>query len=319
MKGVFLDSDSIAPFDLNMKALDSSLNNLTFYPSTLPEQRLERIGDAQVIITNKIQISAELMQAATHLKLILVAATGANNIDLDAAKARGIAVANVRGYGPATVAQHTFALILALSTNLINYTEDVRQGRWSNNHFFCLLHHPITELAGKNLVIVGYGEIGKAVAQAAAGFDMNVLIADSLREGTSVDHTRQPLAELLPIADVLSIHCPLTPQTHNLIDAKAIACMKPSALLINVSRGGLVDETALFNALKQGQIAGAGVDVLTTEPPAQGNPLIDEALPNLIVTPHCAWGSREARQRLVDEMVLNLHAFLNHQSRNRLV
>ena len=319
MKGVFLDTDSIAPADLNTLALQSSLDSWTFYPSTLAGQQLERIKDADVVITNKIQINAELMQAATKLKLILVAATGANNIDLTAAKKYGIAVANVRGYGPATVAQHTFALILALSTNLINYAENVRQGLWSKNHFFCLLHHPITELADKNLLIVGYGEIGKAVAQAAKGFGMQVMIARSLRESAPIDQTRKPLAELLPLADVVTLHCPLTPETNNLIDAEAIASMKPSAFLVNVSRGGLVNEPALVTALKSNQIAGAGVDVLTVEPPVNGNPLIDEPLPNLIVTPHCAWGSREARQRLVDEMVLNLQAFLNDQPRNRLV
>jgi len=319
MKGVFLDTDSIAPTDLNTLALQNSLDGWTFYPSTLAGQQLERIKDADVVITNKIQINAELMQAATRLKLILVAATGANNIDLTAAKKHGIAVANVRGYGPATVAQHTFALILALSTNLINYAESVKQGRWSKNHFFCLLHHPITELAGKNLLIVGYGEIGKAVAQAAKGFGMHIMIAQSLRESAPIDQTRKPLTELLPLADVVTLHCPLTPETNNLLDAKALASMKPSALLINVSRGGLVNETALVTALKNKQIAGAGVDVLTVEPPANGNPLIDDPLPNLIVTPHCAWGSREARQRLVDEMALNLQAFLNDQPRNRLV
>lgn len=319
MKGVFLDSDSIAPGDLNTEALQLSLESWTLYPSTQPEQRLERIADATVVITNKIPIDAELIQAATKLKLILVAATGANNIDLEAARKLGVAVANVRGYSSATVAQHTLALILALSTNLINFSRDVRQGLWSKNHFFCLLNHPIIELAGKNLLIVGYGEIGKSVAQAAKGLGMNLLIAESLRDKVVPDPGRQPLKALLPLADIVTLHCPLTPQTKNLIDADAISRMKSSALLINVSRGGLVDEPALMKALKQGQIAGAGVDVLTNEPPVEGNPLINESLPNLIVTPHCAWGSREARQRLVDELVLNLHAFLQDEQRNRLV
>lgn len=319
MKGVFLDADSIAPGDLNTEALQLSLESWTFYPSTQPEQRLERIADATVVITNKIPIDAELLQAATKLKLILVAATGANNIDLEAARKLGVAVANVRGYSSATVAQHTLALILALSTNLINFSRDVRQGLWSKNHFFCLLNHPIMELAGKNLLIVGYGEIGKSVAQAAKGLGMNLLIAESLRDKVVPDPGRQPLKALLPLADIVTLHCPLTPQTKNLIDADAISRMKSSALLINVSRGGLVDELALMKALKQGQIAGAGVDVLTNEPPVEGNPLINESLPNLIVTPHCAWGSREARQRLVDELVLNLHAFLQDEPRNRLV
>lgn len=325
MKGVFLDADSVAPDDLNLDDLKGTLDGWTFYPSTLDDERSERIRDADVVVTNKIVIDAELMRSAGNLKLILVAATGANNIDLEAAEQAGIAVANVRGYSSATVAQHTFALILALSTNLLNYADEVKRGTWAQNHFFCLLHHPITELQGKNLVIVGYGEIGKSVARAAEGFGMNVLVAESYRDpgngeaGKAEPLVRQPLAELLPIADIVTLHCPLTPNTHNLIDTEALNRMKSSALLINVSRGGLVNEQALLDALNSNVIAGAGVDVLTAEPPVKGNPLIDHSLPNLIVTPHCAWGSREARQRLVDEMVLNLNAFFNGESRNRLV
>lgn len=322
MKGVFLDSDSIAPEDLDLSKLEQMLTQCSYYPSTSQAERLERVMDAEVVITNKIPIDAPLIEAAKQLRLILVAATGANNIDLEAAKKAGVAVANVRGYGPATVAQHTFSLILALATNLMNYTRDVAQGRWSRNHFFCLLHHPIMELSGKNMVIVGYGEIGQAVAKAARGFGMNVLVAESLNPDTDVPSStveRHTLSELLPIADVISMHCPLTPQTENLIDTEALAAMKPTAFLINVARGGLVDEQALLEALKTQRLGGAGIDVLTSEPPATDHPLLKEALPNLIVTPHSAWGSREARQRLVDEMAMNIDAFVKGVQRNRLV
>lgn len=331
MKGVFLDTDSIAPGDLDLTKLEQMLTDCTYHASTLDAERLERVRDAEVVITNKIIIDAPVIKAAKKLRLILVAATGANNIDLEAAKNAGIAVANVRGYGPATVAQHTFALILALATNLLNYASDVAHGRWSSSHFFCLLHHPIVELSGKNMVIVGYGEIGQAVAQAARGFGMNVLVAESLKDeskSSTVDSSsstvnstvqRQPLSELLPIADVVSLHCPLTVKTENLIDAEALATMKPSALLVNVARGGLVDELALIEALKKQSIAGAGVDVLTNEPPSMDHALLREKLPNLIVTPHSAWGSQEARQRLVNEMALNIDAFIKGEQRNRLV
>ncbi len=322
MKGVFLDTDSIAPRDLDLEALTSMFTQLTLFPSTQNNQRLERISDAQVVITNKIPIDKKLMDSAKSLKLILVAATGANNIDLEAAQQAGIAVANVTGYSAPSVAQHSFALILSLSTHLIEYTNDVQAGVWGKNHFFCLLHHPISELNGKNLVIVGYGEIGKAVAQVAEGFGMNVLIADSLGPAKPSNHQdkyeRLPLEQLFPVADVLTLHCPLTPQTENVIAAQQLAAMKPSALLINTARGGLVHEGDLLEALQSRTIGGAGIDVLTTEPPEQGNVLLNTGLPNLIVTPHCAWGSLEARQRLVDEMVLNLKAFIQDQPRNRL-
>lgn len=325
MQGVILDTDAIAPQDLDLSPITGLLDDWTFYPSTQPHECLSRIRAADVVITNKIALNAASIAAAGNLKLIQVAATGANNIDLAAARRAGVAVSNVSGYSTMTVAQHTLMLILALATNLVNYREDVQRGVWANNHFFCLLHHPIIELAGKNLVIIGYGEIGQAVAKAAQGLGMNVLIAQSLRDnqGTAAPSSdkipRQPLHELLALADVITLHCPLTPQTHHLIGAEQLSQMKPSALLINVSRGGLVDEEALLVALKSGQIAGAGVDVLTEEPPVSGNPLLSEQLPNLLITPHCAWGSREARQRLVDEMALNIQAFLSGTARNRLV
>ncbi len=323
MKGVFLDADSIAPEDLNLDKLNAEFSQLICYPSTEPDERLERIRDAEVVITNKIPIDKSLLEQAKTLKLVMVAATGANNIDLDAAQQHSVAVANVTGYSAASVAQHTFSLILALSTHLLEYHNEVQQGAWGQNHFFCLLHHPITELSGKKLVIVGYGEIGKAVAKAASGFGMEVLLADSLKPDQSAEKTdefiRQPLEELLPVADVLSLHCPLTAHTENLIAEQQLAAMKSTALLVNTARGGLVNEQALLNALQNKQIAGAGIDVLTSEPPKAGNTLLNTGLPNLIVTPHCAWGSREARQRLANEMALNLNAFKQGQSRNRLV
>lgn len=319
MKGVFLDSDSIAPSDLDLNGLTQQLDEWRFYPSTTLNQCLERVLDADVIVTNKIRLDAATLSQCPHLKLILVAATGVNNVDLAAAEAQGIAVANVSGYGSETVAQHTFALLLALSNRIREYSEEAVNGRWAQNHFFCLLHHPMMELHGKTLVLIGYGAIGQAVARIAKGFGMQVKVAASLRTNQPQDSEREPLALLLPQADILSLHCPLTPETEHLIDAKALAQMKPSALLLNVSRGGIVDETALAEALRSGTIAGAALDVLSQEPPAAGNPLLDQMIPNLLLTPHCAWGTNEARQRLVDEMALNLKAFLSGAARNRLV
>jgi len=325
MKGVFLDSDSIAPQDLDLTGLTQLLDDWCFYPTTQAEDSLSRIVDADVVISNKIPLNARLIAAAKRLKLIQVAATGTNNIDLAAARKAGIAVSNVKGYSTMSVAQHTMMLILALATRLLSYHKDVENGVWAQNHFFCLLGHPITELAGKNLVIIGYGEIGEAVAKAAEGLGMNVLIAESFRESSSQPKqasgavSRKPLEKLLPLADVVSLHCPLTERTRHLISAEQLAQMKSSAFLINVSRGGLVDETALIAALTAQQIGGAGVDVLSEEPPVSGNPLLSSALPNLLVTPHCAWGSQQARQRLVDEMAQNLEAFLSGTARNRLI
>jgi len=310
MLGVFLDRDSLDRNDLDFSGLDRVLPNWRYYPATAPAEVAARIESAEVVISNKVVLDAAAIRQAPRLKLIGVAATGVNNVDLPAAMARGITVCNCRGYGTPAVVQHVFALLLALYTRWPDYQNAARDGRWQHASQFCLLDFPIRELAGKTLGIIGYGELGQGVARIAEAFGMRVLVAQ--RPGT-VDATeeRVPLPVLLPQVDVLSLHCPLTPETRGLIGAWELALMRRDAILINTARGGLVDEALLADALRRGALGGAGVDVLSLEPPADGNPLLAPDIPNLIVTPHCAWGSRESRQRLVGQLAENIQSWLD--------
>jgi len=216
-------------------------------------------------------------------------------------------VCNCQGYGTSAVAQHTLTLMLALATSVLKYDQAVKQGQWNKSPIFCLLDFPIVELSGKTLGIIGYGELGQAVAKLAEAFGMKVLVGALPHRPQS--EGRIPFDELLPHVDFLSLHCPLTDETRDLIDAQAFDAMKKSAFLINCARGGIVNEQALADALKQGKIAGAATDVLSVEPPKEGNVLLSEDIPNLIITPHSAWGSVDARQRIVDQTVENLEAF----------
>ncbi|HHW77208.1 MAG TPA: 2-hydroxyacid dehydrogenase [Xanthomonadaceae bacterium] len=308
MLGVFLDRDSLDRGDLDFASLDRILPDLRYYPATAPEQVAARIAQAEVVISNKVMLDAAALRQAGRLRLICVAATGVNNVDLAAAAARGITVCNCRGYGTPAVVQHVFALLLALCTRWPEYRQAVRDGRWQRASQFCLLDFPIRELAGKTLGIVGYGELGRGVARVAEAFGMRVLLAQ--RPGTvEPEEGRLPLPILLPQIDVLSLHCPLTPDTRGLIGPWELALMRRDAILINTARGGLVDEAVLADALRQGALGGAGVDVLSLEPPVTGNPLLAPDIPNLIVTPHCAWGSRESRQRLVEQLAENIQGW----------
>lgn len=307
MKAVFLDYESLDQHDLDLSALEASFDALSLYPSTSQAQLLERVQHADVIISNKVIVDAATIQQCPNLKLILISATGTNNIDLIQARAQGIVVCNCQGYGTSAVAQHTLTLMLALATSLLEYDRAVQQGQWNKSPIFCLLDFPIVELEGKTLGILGYGELGQAVAKLAEAFGMKVLVGSMPNRPS--DSSRIPFAELLPQVDFLSLHCPLTEDTRDLIDAKAFDAMKPSAFLINCARGGIVTEQALADALTQGKIAGAATDVLTVEPPKEGNVLLDPHIPNLIVTPHSAWGSVDARQRIVQQIVENAEAF----------
>lgn len=311
MQGVFLDRDSLDCGDLDFGGLDRILPDLRYYPATGADQVAERVADVEVIISNKVALDAKTIRQAPRLRLICVAATGVNNVDLDAAAQAGVTVCNCRGYGTASVVQHVFALLLALYTRLPDYRQAVREGRWQQARQFCLLDYPIRELADKTLGIIGYGELGQGVARVAEAFGMQVLLGQ--RPGTvePEEAGRVPLPILLPQVDVLSLHCPLTPETRGLIGAWELALMKRDAVLINTARGGLVDEAMLAQALRQGALGGAGVDVLSLEPPAEGNPLLAADIPNLIVTPHSAWGSRESRQRLVGQLADNIQAYLS--------
>ena len=314
MLGVFLDRDTMGPGDLDFSPLTRTLAQWRWYPKTAPQDVGQRIDGAEVVVVNKVVLDAPCLARSEALQLVCVAATGTNNVDLEAAARLNVTVCNVRGYGTATVAQHVFALVLALSTHLFDYQQAVRRGRWQACEQFCFLDYPIRELAGKTLGIVGYGDLGRAVARIGEAFGMEVLIA--ARPGRQATRERYALASLLPRVDVLSLHCPLTPQTRGLIGGDELALMKRDALLINTARGGIVDELALVDALRSGRIGGAGIDVLTSEPPVSGNPLLVSDIPNLLVTPHVAWGSREARQRIVALVAQNISDFLAGHPRN---
>lgn len=308
MKAVFLDYASLDQNDLDTSALSSAFTELQLFASTDASEVLARVRDADVIISNKVIIDAATMQHCAKLKLILISATGTNNIDLEQARQQGVVVCNCQGYGTSSVAQHTLALMLALATSLMQYDQAVRQGKWNTATQFCLLDFPIVDLSGKTLGIIGYGELGKAVAKLAEAFGMKVLIA-ALPHRPNVDASRIALANLLPQVDFLTLHCPLTEQTQDLIAEQELALMKNSAFLINCARGGLVNEQALATALRQGMIAGAATDVLTVEPPKNGNVLLSADIPNLIITPHSAWGSRDSRQRMLQQLLENVMAF----------
>ncbi|KJV40336.1 glycerate dehydrogenase [Acinetobacter indicus] len=312
MNAVFLDFASLDQDDLQLEDLNAVFKQqLTLYRATSPAELLPRVQSAEVIISNKVLLDAETLQQCPQLKLILISATGTNNVDLEQARRQGVVVCNCQGYGTAAVAQHTLMLMLNLATSFVRYHQAVQQGQWQRSSQFCLLDYPIVELAGKTLGIVGYGELGQAVAKLAEAFGMQVKIAALANRPQSA--SRVPFAELLPQVDFLSLHCPLTENTRDLIGPAEFAAMKHSAFLINCARGGIVNEAALAEALLSGQIAGAAMDVLSVEPPKQGNILLDLAIPNLILTPHSAWGSVDARQRIVQQMVENVIAFQQGQ------
>lgn len=305
LNAVFLDSATLD--DLDFSALQACFDTLTLHSASTPEQVVERLRGAQVAISNKVPLTEPVLAACPDLRLVLVSATGTNNVDLAAARARGITVCNCQGYGTASVAQHCLALMLALATRLPDYQAAVRAGRWQQAPQFCLLDFPIMELHGKTLGILGHGELGSAVARLAEAFGMRVMVGQL--PGRPERPGNVPLDKLLAQVDVLSLHCPLTEQTRNLIGARELALLKPGALLINTARGGLVDEQALADALRSGHLGGAASDVLTEEPPRNGNPLLAPDIPRLILTPHSAWGSREARQRIIEQLAENARAF----------
>jgi glycerate dehydrogenase len=279
------------------------------------EEIVPRLQRATIAIVNKTALRAEAIGRLPALKLIAVAATGTDNIDLAACRQRSIVVSNIRDYAVHTVPEHAFALILALRRNLIAYREDVARGLWQKSEKFCLSSHPIRDLHGATLGIFGEGSLGQGVASLARAFGMRVLFADHAPpKAAGIEFT--PADKVLEEADIVSLHLPATPQTLNMIGASELAKMKRGALLINTARGGLVNENALADALRQGIIAGAGFDVLSVEPPALGNPLLAADIPNFILTPHVAWSSREAMQSLADQLIDNVEAFARGSPRN---
>ena len=308
MKAVILDAASLGP-DVDLDPIRQHLDTLDVHDHTPRDRAAERLAGAEVAIVNKVVLDAHTLEALPALKLICVLATGTNNIDMSAADRLGISVKNVTAYGTASVAQHTLMLILALATRLPLYQRDVARGRWNESPFFCLMDHTTLQLEGKRLVIVGQGELGSKVARLAQAFGMHVDFA--ARPGNEAHDSRPGLRDLAPEADVISLHCPLTEATRHLVDAALLASLKPDALLVNCARGGIIDEQAALDALRQGRLGGLGVDVLPVEPPRDGHPLLDaldESL-NLVVTPHNAWITPEARQRIVALTADNLRGW----------
>lgn len=317
MRGVFLDLDTVShEGDVELTPLRQVLSELRTYGTTPLEHVVDRVGDAEVVLANKVRLTAAALARFPRVRLVCITATGVDNVDLEAARARGIAVSHVPAYSTQAVAQHVLALILALNQHLKAYETLLRQGAWRNAAQFTLLDYPIHELAGRKLGIVGCGEIGRAVARLAEAFGMTVQVA--ARNAQDSRPGRIPLARLLPQVHVLSLHVPLLPETRGMIGARELALMRHDALFINSARGGLVDEQALADALRSGRLGGAGVDVLSEEPPVHGNPLLAPDIPNLIVTPHIAWAAREARERVVAELAANIAAFRKGEPRNRV-
>lgn len=313
-KAIFLDIASIHADDLDLSCLSEQLDQLDRCDNIMPEELPERLQDYEIVISNKVVLSRETLKLNPQLKLICIAASGTNNVDLTAAEELNIPVCNVRAYATHSVVQHVFTLILSLTIRLQELQTAVDQGKWSESPYFSLLEYPVVELAGKTLGIVGYGELGQAVAQMARAFGMQVLIAQ--RNPDDQRPHRIPLQQLLAQSDVITLHCPLIPDTQGLIQAEELKQMKSSAILINTARGGIVDEDDLLKALKTGQIAGAGLDVLSQEPPAKSHPLLVFKSASLIITPHVAWAARESRQRLLNEIARNIEAFNQGKLRN---
>jgi len=311
---VFLDRDTVPPH-IHFRPL-AFPHRLQAYERTAPTEVATRIQDADIVIVNKVKLDAAAIAAASRLKIIAVAATGTDNIDLVACRARGIVVTNIRNYAGHTLPEHTFALILALRRNLLAYRDSVRAGRWQQSGQFCYFDYPIHDLAGATLGVIGDGVLGRAVARIGQAFGMNVLFS-AYKGTTGMGPLYTPFEEVLRASDILTLHLPLLPSTRNMIDAAEFAQMSKRPLLINTARGGLVNEAALAHALRSGQIAGAGFDVTEGEPPIADSPLmalLDQ--PNFILTPHVAWASAEAIQGLVNQLLDNIDAAWHGTPRN---
>lgn len=317
MKAVFLDYATMGG-GLDLGPLQAVVDELVIHDVTSGNEVAARIADADAVLTNKIRLTPQLIGAAPRLKFIGLTATGTDNIDLGAARKHGIAVANIRGYCTASVAEHVFGVLLMLTHSLPLFRRSVRAGAWQASDDPFLLSHPIRELSAMTLGVIGYGELGRGVANTAECLGMQVLVA-ARRGAPEVPEGRVAFDELLARSDVVSLHCPLNDDTTGLIGAAELEAMKNTAILVNTARGGLVDTRALADALGSGVIGAAAVDVLPQEPPVDGDPLLDYDGDNLIVTPHIAWASNEARQNAIVELAANIRAFSAGESRNRVV
>ncbi len=317
MNVVFLDTDTIGA-DIALEPL-GVFGPLKCYGRTKRDQGIDRIATAEIVVTNKVAIGAEEMEAAPSLKLIALTATGVNNVDIDAARRLGIAVANVAGYSTSSVAQHTFALLLSLLGRIAYHDSFVKNGDYSRSELFTHLDAPFTEIEDKRWGIIGLGAIGRAVAQRAEAFGCEVSYFSASGKTEEPRYRRLGLHTLLERSDIVSVHCPLTDRTRGLIGPNELERMKAEAVILNLARGGIIDEAALVSAVDAGRIAGAAVDVYETEPPPASSPLLNARRPErLVLTPHTAWASYEARVRLIEEVAANIRAFLDGKRRNRV-
>lgn len=316
-QGVFLDVATVDNGDLKLGALDRSLPGWAFYPETARDELRERLQGCDVVVTNKVLLDADTLAAAEALKLVVVCATGVNVVDLEAARARGITVCNIRDYCSTSVAQHVMASILNLVTGQPFYEDRVRSGAWRERGTFSLHDRRIRQVSELSLGIIGYGTLGRAVGEMARALGLNLLIGE--RRGRPTRPERLSFRHLLQSADVISLHCPLTPETENMFDREALRAMKPGAVLINTARGGIVNEQDLADALRAGELAGAAIDVFTEEPPGEDHPLLAADIPNLLLTPHNAWGSVRARQEAIDQVTAVIRSFERGVPVNRVV
>ncbi len=309
---IFLDRLSIDCDDLDFGKI-KALTDLFILEKCDSDEVVVSAQNAEIIIVNKVILKRQHLEQLEKLKLVCVIATGTNNVDLTAATDSGIIVCNVRNYAAASVSQHVFMLILSLTNRFLQYQQDIKRGVWQSQDQFCLLSHPTEELKNKTLGLIGYGHIAQAVEKIALAFGMKVILAESLDPNRKSRHGRIPLDELLARSDVISLHCPLSERTSNLIGQREFELMKSSAVIINTARGGIINEADLVDALRSGQIAGAGVDCLVQEPPAANDPMMNANLPQLIITPHNAWITLQARQSLVDGTAANIQNYLNSE------
>lgn len=317
MLTVFLDFGSVTRGDIDRMVLEQVVSPWVYYDNTSREQITDRISEAKIVVSNKTPLDRSALYAADKLKLICVAATGYNNVDLIAAAERNIPVCNVRNYATGSVTQHVFMFMLNFACRFVEYRQLIKRGGWQASPYFCPLDFGVMELAGKTLGIIGYGELGSAVANIAKAFGMKLLIAEH-KSASAIRPGRTAFDEVIRQADFITLHCPLSEDTRHLIGNRELNLMKPSAYLINTARSDLINEADLLQNLHSGRIAGAAIDVLKEEPPVNGNPLLDYPHPNLLITPHSAWASVESRQRMINLLADNIRNFLQNKPFNQI-
>ncbi|MBO9489479.1 D-2-hydroxyacid dehydrogenase [Endozoicomonas sp. G2_1] len=307
MRAVFLDQATFSS-EIDITMIEQQVSKLTCYPLTNPEQIIEHSRDANIIITNKVVLNRVLLTQLPELKLICIAATGTNNVDLASATELGICVTNITNYANQSVSQYVFAQLLNHFSHISDHNQNVRNNLWQQHHSFCLHGKGMEELAGKTIAIIGYGSLGQAVAERAKAFDLNVMVSEHCG-ASKIRNGRVSFEQALSQADIISLHCPQTADTTSLINEKSLALVKPSAVIVNTARGGLINNDALLAALREKRIAAAILDVLDVEPPPADHPLIANKFDNLIITAHIAWASKQAQQRLIDKIAENISAF----------